>query len=269
MKKPIRHILAISDLHCGSTVGLCPPDFKMVKGGTYGLNRSQQWLWVKWTKLIADAIASFHGKPFALVVNGDLIDGNHHGTQEIWSVNLQDHVNAAIAVLEPIVAKAATTFIVVGTETHTKEAEYGIADHLKAVPDNDNQCPAHNQLNLTVGVHRYPVRFVHHISTTSREHLRASRLSIHLTNARSAAVDAGHTPPKMLVAGHCHVADVYQRLDLACVTLPAWQLLTRYGHRVVPSNVPAVGCAAISFDEPTPRIRMLTSCAKPPETIHL
>jgi len=265
----VRHILAVSDLHCGSTVGLCPPDFKMCKGGTYGLNRSQQWLWVHWCKLTRQAVEAFHGEPFALVVNGDLIDGNHHGTQEIWSVNLQDHANAALELLAPIVAKAAATFVVVGTESHTKEAEYGIAEYLKAAPDNDNQCPAHNQLNLSVGEHRYPVRFVHHISTTSREHLRASRLSIHLSNTRTAASDAGHTPPKMLVAGHSHVADVYQRLDLACVTLPAWQLLTRYGHKVVPSSVPAVGLAALSFDEPIPRIRMFTSCAKPPEIIHL
>lgn len=263
--KRIRHVLALSDLHCGSTVGLCPPNFRMAKGGTYGLNKSQQWLWRQWLDLTEKAIAWIGDNPFALVVNGDLIEGNHHGTTEIWSVNMVDHVNAAIEALEPISKKADKTFVVVGTECHTREHEYGIAEYLKADPNDD--APAWDQLNLKLG--SYPTRFVHHTSTTSREWLRASRLSIQLTQARSAAHDAGHEAPKMLVAGHCHLFDCYQRLDLAAVTLPAWQLLTRHGHKVVPGSVPAVGCVVMDFTDSVPRIKPFVTPGEKPRSVAL
>lgn len=45
LRKPVRLVLVIGDLHCGSTVGLCPPGMGTFDGSTHGLNPIQEWIW--------------------------------------------------------------------------------------------------------------------------------------------------------------------------------------------------------------------------------
>mgnify|MGYP000846706337 CR=1 FL=1 len=56
-------ILVVSDLHCGSTVGLMHPD-------DYSLNSVQQYLYDKWSQM-----ATAVGHVDTLIVNGDAVDG--------------------------------------------------------------------------------------------------------------------------------------------------------------------------------------------------
>ena len=41
-------VAIISDLHAGSTVGLCPPRFTLDDGGDYVSSPAQRWLWRNW-----------------------------------------------------------------------------------------------------------------------------------------------------------------------------------------------------------------------------
>jgi hypothetical protein len=94
------------------------------------------------------------------------------------------------------------------------------------------------------------VFFTHHAGTSGRVYLAASRLSIHLGNMQLERLRAGHDVPIGMVAGHCHRLDFYTESSGFCMTTPSWQLLTRYGHKVVSTAIPHVGGAVLHFDEP-------------------
>ena len=55
-------LVVVSDLHCGSTVGLMPPDSENMAGNTlnFGKNHHQAWLWEKWTAA-QNAVAEIAG----------------------------------------------------------------------------------------------------------------------------------------------------------------------------------------------------------------
>ena len=71
-KKPVGAIV-VSDLHCGSTVALWPPDGKQSSGNTIGFgdNLHQIWLWQVWCDVLKTARATFGKDPFYLICNGD------------------------------------------------------------------------------------------------------------------------------------------------------------------------------------------------------
>ena len=179
---------------------------------------------------------------------GDLIEGIHHGSSEVVSAALEDHVSMACDVLGPMADAAEKTFVLLGTESHTRNVEHAIARAIEAVT-----CPVTGGAfkDLDLSVNGCPCFFTHHISTTSRVYLAASRLSIHLGNMQLERLRAGYSPeriPRVMVAGHCHRNDAYTDGRGLCLTTPSWQALTRYGHKVVSTAVPHVGGVVLHFD---------------------
>ena len=58
-------LAAVSDLHIGSTVALCPPEgIPLEDGGRYQPNPAQVWIWDQWLKF-RDAIAAYKRKSAA------------------------------------------------------------------------------------------------------------------------------------------------------------------------------------------------------------
>lgn len=233
---PIRLIVDLGDLHCGSTVGLCPPGFVRQDETGVVLNPVQEWLWACWLDAMAWLGGVLDGDPFALVVKGDVREGNHHGTTEIISPENGDHDEAAFQVLEPLAKKAARTYVLLGTECHVKNGEHTLASRLGArrPPGAKGTRAAWDKLFLSVNGVRST--YQHHISTSSRMYLRASRLSIHLGNEQLEAVNNREAMPQILSAAHCHIYDYYERPGSCCYTTPPWQLLTRHGNKVVTSS---------------------------------
>jgi hypothetical protein len=238
----------LSDLHAGSTFGLLNDGFETGGGNEIGLNACQRFLWECWldatTKWLPE-IAS--GDKYALVINGDLCEGNHHGTREIISPAEEDHTKAACELLAPLTKNATQTFITVGTECHTKKNESAIAKAIGATPDPNTGSGAWDKLYMNVA--GIPCTFQHHISTTSRWHLRGSRLSIALANEQATAVNHGHMPPRVLGAAHCHIFDKYDNGKALCFTTGAWQFGTRHVGKVATAGLqrPEPTIAALDF----------------------
>ncbi len=242
----IRLAVVLSDTHCGSTLGLLPPGFETLEGNEVKQNAAQRWLWECWTDANERWIPGIVGKDkYALIINGDLIEGIHHGTSQVVSADVTDHVSAAVETMKPLTKNAAQTFVTVGTECHTKNTEHAIAKSIGATPDPNSKRGAWDKLYLTVaGV---PCLFQHHISTTSRYYLRASRLSIAMGNEQLTAMGNGHTPPKVLGAAHCHLFDKYDNGKSLTFTTGAWQFGTRHVAKV----------ATAGFQRPEPTIAIL------------
>lgn len=228
-----RLIAVVSDLHCGSSVGLMPPDFVTLEGQKIGQNAVQKWLWECWVDVMDRFDKYANGDPFVLVVNGDTIEGSHHGSKQVISNDPTDHQNAAIKVLSPLSSKAEKTFVVEGTECHTNSSEAKTATSLNAIGDPNTGKSVWERLTLTINNCRCV--FFHHISPTTREYLKGSSLSIFLGNEQLAAAKNKEPWVDVVCCAHRHDFDMFRDATGLCVVGPAFQCLTRHGNKVVPS----------------------------------
>lgn len=120
---PIRAIAIISDLHLGSDCSILQPDFLTEKAQPIGQTPLAAWLYECWTQAHAWLAEILLPKEYALIINGDCIEGNHHRTTEIWSPDVRNHVKAAIELLAPVAARAGKVFMVKGTPCHVNGGE--------------------------------------------------------------------------------------------------------------------------------------------------
>ena len=252
LRKPVRLVLVVSDLHCGSTVGLCPPDYATFDGSTYGLNPVQEWLWKHWQTMTGPWLDDIRqGEPFALVVNGDATEGIHHKNMQVVHADPGVHAKIAIHCLKPIAAKAAATYMVRGTECHvgfTGETNIGAAIGAEYHPDTGER----SAFEWDLRVNGTLCSFKHHISASSRIALYATQLSIALAEEQTTAARAGHSIPKVVCRAHRHTHGLYTDDDGLILTTPAWQLKTTYGHKVVPAAKPACGGCLLDFRNAEP-----------------
>lgn len=230
-RSAIKLVAVLADLHVGSTKAILPPGFKTVEENEIRLNSMQEWLWECWgraNQFLEDVAA---GEPYALVINGDVIEGNHHGTKEIWSPEVKDHVSAAHQLLEPVAARAGVSFMVRGTECHTNNREVSLAEMLGCEKNPATGLAAFDRLTLDVNGVRHVFR--HHIGTSIRRGLAGTQLSINLAEEQVEAVNNGEAIPRVVCCAHRHKFGYYKDDNGICVVSPPWQGLTRFGHKVV------------------------------------
>ena len=227
--KPVGAVV-VSDLHVGSTVGLWPPDGELESGNTvgFGKNHHQRWLWDVWQDTIKTATEHFGKDPWILICNGDLMDGVHHHSTEVTAAIEADHAMAAVTCLQPLKDKAHKTYIVRGTGCHTKDFEKMIASKLGAEFCGDT---------AMIEIHGTLIEAKHHTTTSGRAYLEAGGMSIAMGNARLNYARVGHRIPKVFIRAHRHVGGVYTDGSGAMVITGAYQLLTRWGKKVVGDSI--------------------------------
>lgn len=225
-----------------------PPKFETLEGQFLQQNKIQKWLWECWN----DATKVWLGKvlgddPFALVINGDAIEGVHHGTTQVISPDPADHRVAAEHVLAPLAELASEVFVVKGTEVHTRNSEIRLGQTLGAARHPDTGLPAADRWLIDCAGTRCVFR--HHIGATSRAYLEASQLSIHLGNEQIEAARVGHPIPRVLGCAHRHRYGRYDDAHGLCFVTPPWQALTRHGHKVVSAGVTKPGLVLLDWRE--------------------
>lgn len=258
MGKPLTHLLVVSDLHCGSTHALCPPDFPLADDGYWGQTRRQAWIWDRWREFTAQALAGLKGKRWGLVLNGDLIEGVHHKTKEVIHYDTGVHVQCAIKCIKPLADRADAVFVTKGTPAHVGHtSELAIGGAIGAEPDpnaddSDDPPRAAGDWQIRVGPHLVSVW--HHCSATSREWLESGEYSRAIAHEQMQARRAGHEVPTVIVRAHRHVPGTFQSPSGTMVVTPAWQLLTSFGRKVVPGARCFVGGAVLDLSGHLPHV---------------
>ena len=210
-KKPINNLIVISDLHCGCRLGLCPPTpIPLDDGGTYQASKMQKKLWKWWIEFWEKWVPkTTKGEPFAVLVNGDSLDGVHHNSTTQISHNLGDQAFIAESVLKPVVKRCSGRFYMIrGTEAHVGKSgveEERLAKSLGAIPNAEGQ-HARFELWARVGDKHCLVHALHHIGTTGRSAYETSAPHAELVNAFTQAALEGAEPPMVVVRSHRHVA---------------------------------------------------------------
>lgn len=105
-----------------------------------------------------------HGEPYAVVHNGDAIDGSHHNATTQITQNLTTQADIAYDVLKPVVARCDGRYYHIrGTEAHVGKSgreEEALARRLGAVPNKQGQ-HARYELRIRIGGGSVPFRAGH------------------------------------------------------------------------------------------------------------
>jgi len=238
--------VVISDLHVGSTVGLWPEKYVSVEGVPIGQNPIQKWFWNHWLDATRKWIPTIVGDdPYVLIVNGDQVDGIHHKTLQVMTADPADQSRAVKKVLGPLFEKAHKTYMTLGTECHTRNDEMRIGYDLGAEIDPETGNHAFNELNLEI--HGCFGNAKHHIGSASCPFYEAGGLGRAMNTEINVAARSGGRIPRWMVRAHRHVHGVVTDGFSVIAVTGAWQGLTRYGYKVVPSANPSPSIIALDW----------------------
>ena len=226
-------LVVVSDLHCGSDVGLAPPMVSIKSGNviSHGKNAVQEWLWLCWSDMILRVNEIVGDDSFALLINGDATEGIHHRDSAVIAATIEEHVAIAEECLKPLTDRAQHIMVTLGTECHTLGIEHVLAHRIKALTGK-----AKNKWQFKI--RGCLVEATHHIGTASKMWLEASALSGSINSARLNAFRSGHEVPQLFLRGHRHAPGHFCDGQGMMEISGGWQALTRHGHKVVPDALP-------------------------------
>ncbi len=234
----MRHVIAVvADMQVGSTVAICPRRVELIDGGIYQPSKAQASMlryWDKCWQLVYDAAGK---DDLLLVANGDLVDGDHHNSYQLWSRRSNDQERAALDLLLEPRQKAKECYLVQGTATHVENG--GSSEDRLAQELGAHRARSLHKLSLDVQGVRF--LFAHHGPTPGRaEHTRGDAVRRELRNQFYAALRHGYEPPHVCVWSHQHrfihetiSMEYHGRMHVmhGYIT-PAWQLATQHIHRL-------------------------------------
>lgn len=247
----------ISDTHCGSSVGLHPHDeTELDDGGAYLPSAAQMWMYDGWLSFLDTLKAAAIGSDLHLINNGDLVDGDHHGTVQIVS----RHPNVQLDILKrcyaPVLDLPLKSAVVVrGTEVHvgpSGSAEESFANWLVGqgvtVPRDETGKASHWHFRGEYdGV---LVDATHHGRVGGRPWTRPNA-----TNGLAAEILMEHAArgerhPDLCIRSHFHQwVDTGDAFPVRVIQTPAWQLATAYVKRRHAEGLADVGGTIIRIED--------------------
>lgn len=267
----INNLVVISDTHSGCRLALCPPDgAPLDDGGRYLPSKLQLTLWAWWEEFWGEFVPRVtHGEPFAILHNGDAIDGKHHESCTQISQNIEDQVELAYRILRPVVdACEGRYYHVRGTEAHvgkSGQAEESLAKRLGAIPNDEGQ---YARWELWKMVGDGLVHASHHIGTTGSNHYESTAVHKELVESFTEAGRWEQRPPDIILRSHRH-RDIKTEVPtkrgraIAQVT-PGWQGKTPFAYRIAGGRqaLPQFGGVIVRMGGEELHTRPFTKCVE-------
>lgn len=256
---PINNIVVVSDTHCGCRLGLCPPEPQPLDdGGSYTASKLQKKVWSMWEEFWGEWVPdATRGEPFAVVHNGDCVDGVHHNSTTQISHNLEDQSEIAYRILRPVVdACEGRYYHIRGTEAHVAKSgreEERLAKLLGAIPNSEGQ-HARYDLWKWIGPNKDRlIHFLHHVGTTSSQAYEATAVHKELVESFAEAARWGERPPDCVGRSHRHrfmkTEIPTARGSSICFVTPGWQGKTPFCWKIAGARLttPQFGGCLIRF----------------------
>lgn len=240
-------LAVVSDQHAGSTTAVCPSEgVRLDDGGTYNPSKPQLWLWEKWTEFWAE-VQGIHRERKAklwVAINGDALEGDHHGTAQIISRNpdAQAYVSSRVFGLVKD-AKPDRLFMIRGTEAHvgsSGSAEEALAKQLGV--EKDAETGNWSRWRLRLEVNGRLVDFQHHAPSVGLPWTKPGAMARLAFRIWSEHTLRGLRPPDVAFRAHAHQhGDSFGAYPTRAIISPSWQLKTSHAHKVVPESIADVG----------------------------
>ena len=228
-------IVAVSDLHIGSTIGLSQPRVVLDDGGEYRASKGQRWLWRNWLEFwdYVAAIASEHGAKVWTVFNGDLVEADgKNRTHQLITQNDTTILRMAADTLKPALDISERYFVMRGTAAHVNlsaSMEEKIAIDIEA--EKCKETDAYSWWQLCLECEGVLFDITHHGSMGRLPWSRSNALNS--LAVRLILAYAGQRLPQVAIRSHNHrFAETGENYPVRVVALPAWQLATEYSYRL-------------------------------------
>ena len=237
-------LVTMSDLHIGSVYALTVGRvWQGQKTAEIHPTSAQVKIRTQFLKFAEAVKVARKNKKVIFVANGDLIDGDHHASGDVFTVDEMEMSDLAVEILTEFKkligwARGDELFVTRGTDTHTKNLENYIGRELGAMMDGDFH--VHDLLKLQINGQE--VWYVHHgprIGTGANEGnaLRNWLKAIYFDNMKD-----GTKPPQIVYTGHVHqpgwacyeTREKMQYSLMHAIITPSWQMKTRYAHMAAP-----------------------------------
>ncbi len=254
----IKNIVVISDLHSGCRMSLCPPTgARMDGGGTYMPSALQGKLWLIWREFWDEWVpVATKGEPYAVVINGDIVDGVHHKSTTQISQDTEDQADIAFELLEPIAKKCEGNFFMTrGTEAHVGQSGVDEEKLAKRLGAKKNEVGQRARFELWLKIGKRLVHFAHHIGTTGSMAYETSAVMKEMSEMFADSCRWGNQMPDIIVRSHRHRhievrVPTQNGYGIGFVT-PSWQLRTPFSYKIPGGRValPQIGGSLIRMGD--------------------
>lgn len=259
----IKNLVVIGDTHCGSSAAIMPPNSVMRDGQQVKQSRQQRMLWKWWLEFWEFVRRVTEGEPFALVHNGDQIDGNHHGCTQLVTNNVSQQRKMFVQLMKPKVAMASAFYCTCGTAAHSGQSsadEESCAEMLGAERDSNGN---HVRQDLWIELGKDLIQIAHHIGTTSSQAYKSSPAMRLMAAMYGAAGEWAFRPPTIMIRSHAHDYIEVKRPNCRVVVCPAWQIKTDWLWGKDTASLPIIGGLVIRKGEWGLHIREFIRTPKP------
>lgn len=240
----MKRVLAIGDTHCGSVIGLTPPQWQYQETGDkyhdkFAKIQNQMWEWIKPR---IESIKPIH----RLIINGDAIDGKglkSGGTEQIEMDRYKQGLilDPFIDIIEP--ESIAMTF---GTTYHVgsdEDFETPIADRL------NNKYPTTIEAHIEREIEGVRIDAKHFIGSSSIPHGRFTALAREDLWRLIWADRSEKFAPHIILRSHVHYFGFCGNEWATMFTLPALQGLgSKFGAKICSGTV-SIGFLVIDCED--------------------
>lgn len=250
-----RRLAVVSDVHAGSTTAVCAAPVPLDDGQTVHPSEVQRWLADLWEEYWA-WVDAHRGDWLGVLVNGDLFDGDHHGTYQLMARHPGVQQAVARRLFDPIFQlKPDAVVFIRGTESHVggsgadeERFAKGCAEAgLPVVRDptgNFSWWHFRGQFGATL------VDAAHHGRVGSREWTKHNATLNQAADIVLSHAQSGDPVPDLAIRSHLHThADSGWSYRCRVVQTPAWQLKTGFGHRAATDKVSDIGGLLIDLPD--------------------
>jgi len=244
-------IIFVSDLHCNSTVAICPPEVNLDNGDIHVASNAQMWLWDKWQNLV-ERVGNIENDKI-LIVNGDPVEGDtKRRSFQLISQNPTDMIEIAKETLNPLVDECDSVYFTRGTPAHGGNS--GFLEEMlaafftdKIVREPDTRKLSHWKIKLVMDEVRFDI--AHHGRMGQlpwTQHGYTLRLAAQLMYTYQKEREP---LPHIAVRSHQHRwSDSFDNEPVRVIYTPAWQLATEFILRISESSIAAIGALLVHVD---------------------
>lgn len=250
-KKDVLQVV-LSDTHSGSNYALfVGRNWQGTKENTHYPSAKQIKIRERF-EIFADEVAQArNGKQVRLIHNGDALDGDHHHSGDVCTVNTLEQAEIHVEIMQEFQKRIGwqrgdEIYYTRGTQTHVNDMENWIGEQMNAVMDGEYYF--HDLLKLeTNGVMSW---FVHHGPGAGVGPNEGNALRNWLRNIYFDALKDGLRPPDIVYSGHTHTPNwqpyAYRTSgfiwrSMHGIILPSWQMKTAYAWQKAPVNKNRIG----------------------------
>jgi len=187
-----------------------------------------------------------------VVLNGDVIDGNHHNAVDLVG-NLETQEKAAVEVLKPIASKY-RTFMVRGTEAHGGKSDQNTESIARQIGCKMDESGSNSVWQLWLDVDGVVFQFAHHIGTTSSAAYETSAPMRELVSGLVEASQWNQHLPDVFVRSHRHrfipvSIPRSEDRDIQLIVTPGWQLRTPHVEKIDRMRLPHIGGVIFTVED--------------------